>query len=138
MPATLLPPRQYDHPPPMPVIEHVLNYQTLQVWGSMFPDESLLLFIKDKKRCGAGLWDGLFGGRKGPGVYSSVPSTGTNGRAASSCGGWHHTLVTWHGADAWYLCDSCLRWETAGLGAPASRGERPRVLNLPNHLNYRG
>ena len=66
MPATLLPPRQYDQPPPMPVIEHVLNYQTLQVWGSMFPGEGLLLFIKDTRRCDPGLWDGLFGVRKAP------------------------------------------------------------------------
>ena len=31
-------------------------------------------------------------------------------------------LVTRHGADAWYLCDSCLWWETAGLGARPVEG----------------
>jgi hypothetical protein len=34
------------------------------------------------------------------------------------CGGPRYTLVTLHGAPAaWYLCDGCSWWETAGIGA---------------------
>jgi hypothetical protein len=35
-----------------------------------------------------------------------------------SCGGRNYTRVTLHGTDAeWFLCDGCLWWKTAGMGA---------------------
>jgi hypothetical protein len=64
-----------------------------------------------------------------------------DGARCRSCGGWRYTRVTLHGADAeWYLCDGCLLWETAGLGARPVEGRRrtgtkPRVLNHLNHLS---
>lgn len=34
---TLLPPAQYDHPPAVPVVEHVLPFEVLQQWCGSFP-----------------------------------------------------------------------------------------------------
>jgi hypothetical protein len=36
----------------------------------------------------------------------------------ATCGGRDYTRVTLHGTTAeWYLCNGCLWWETAGMGA---------------------
>jgi hypothetical protein len=41
-----------------------------------------------------------------------------DGARCRSCGGWRYTRVTLHGAPAeYFLCDGCLWWETAGMGA---------------------
>jgi hypothetical protein len=42
-----------------------------------------------------------------------------------SCGGARYSLVTLHGAPAhWYLCDGCMAWETAGVGAQLVKRKR--------------
>jgi hypothetical protein len=44
-----------------------------------------------------------------------------------SCGGCRYTRVTLHGTDAeWYLCDGCLSWGTAGMGARPVEARRRR------------
>ena len=54
------------------------------------------------------------------------------GACCQTCDGWRFTRVTLHGAPAeYFLCDGCLWWETAGLGA------RP-VEALPRSRNQRG
>jgi hypothetical protein len=43
----------------------------------------------------------------------------------SVCGGARYSLVTLHGAAAhWYLCDGCMAWETAGVGAQLVKRKR--------------
>jgi hypothetical protein len=43
----------------------------------------------------------------------------------SVCGGARYSLVTLHGAAAhWYLCDGCMPWETAGVGAQLVKRKR--------------
>lgn len=45
-----------------------------------------------------------------------------------SCGGWRYTRVTMHGAE-WHMCDGCLPWQTAGMGArPVEAPTRLRVI----------
>jgi hypothetical protein len=44
-----------------------------------------------------------------------------------SCGGGQWTRVTLHGAPAhWYLCDTCMWWETAGVGAQRTKESKAR------------
>jgi hypothetical protein len=42
-----------------------------------------------------------------------------------SCGGWRFTEVSIHGT-RWFLCDTCLPWQTAGIGAQPV--DRTRLL----------
>lgn len=55
-----------------------------------------------------------------------VPSTDFVAWArCRSCGGARYSLVTLHGAQAaWYLCDGCMWWETAGVGARPVKQKR--------------
>lgn len=51
-----------------------------------------------------------------------------DGACCRTCGGWRYTRVTLHGAPAeYFLCDGCLWWETASLGArPVEARRRSR------------
>jgi hypothetical protein len=52
-----------------------------------------------------------------------------------SCGGWRYTRVTLHGAAAeYYLCDGCLWWETAGMGARPVEAQRRQRASSPHKL----
>jgi hypothetical protein len=86
---TLLPPPQYDVPPPMPVIEHVLEYDALQVWCSMFPGPGHLLFVKDRTKHFNGC-SGMFplDGRKVCFVWYLRGDTDALRHERAHCAGW--------------------------------------------------